>query len=74
MPWDYVAQQSQIEACYAGGTPDDVTACLARAGIKDPAYAAAFKPEPGAFCTPDLDAEDCRTFLETANESTIPPS
>ena len=72
LPWDYTAQNTRIAACYHGATPDDVTACLAREDIKDPVYPVAFKPGSGAFCSPDLDHKDCRRFLETANEPTLP--
>lgn len=73
-PWDYGAQNSRIAACYHGATPDDVTACLAREDITDPVYPVAFKPGDGAFCSPDLDRKECRDFLETANEPTLPAS
>ncbi|MEO1553933.1 MAG: hypothetical protein AAFR82_08345 [Pseudomonadota bacterium] len=73
-PWDYEAQKTQVTACYHGVTPDDVTACLAREQIEDPAYPLAFKPGGGAFCSPDLDYKDCRVFLESLNEPTLPSS
>jgi hypothetical protein len=67
LPWDYPAQEARISACYHSPTPDGVTECLAREEIKDPAYPTTFKPGSGAFCSPDLDARECRSFLETAN-------
>lgn len=73
-PWDYGSQNTRIAACYHGVTPDDVTACLGRENIKDPVYPVAFKPGGGAFCSPDLDYKECREFLETVNEPTIPAS
>ena len=71
-PWDYTAQNSRIAACYHGGTPDDVTACLGREDIEDPVYPVAFKPGNGAFCSPDLDHKECRESLENANAPTLP--
>ena len=67
VPWDYPAHKARISACYHSATPDGVTECLAREEIKDPVYSAVFKPGSGAFCSPDLDARECRSFLETAN-------
>lgn len=73
-PWDYDAQNSRIAACYYGATPDDVTSCLGRENLVDPAYPVAFKPGGGAFCSPDLDKKECRAFLESADEPSLPAS
>lgn len=73
-PVDYDVQRASIATCYYGVTPDDVKACLYRKKRKDPAYLMAFQPGNGAFCSPDLDARECRDFLESANEPSLPPS
>lgn len=72
VPWDPAAHDSRVSACYQAATPDDVTTCLDREDVNDPVYPVAFKPGNGAFCSPDLDRKDCREFLESANEPSLP--
>ena len=72
LPWDHVAHDSRIEACYQAGTPNDVNACLAREDAPDPTYAAEYKPGNGVFCSPDLSGSDCRKALEAAGEPARP--
>ena len=72
VPFDYSAFHSSVNACYFGVTPDDIRACLERANTGDPAYPMTFEPGYGAFCSPDLDKGECRDFLESANEPSVP--
>lgn len=72
VPFDYSEFNARVSACYFGATPDDVRACLDRQDSKDPAYPMVFAPGGGAFCSPDLNKRECRDYLESANEPSIP--